>query len=178
MVLRCVDGSPRVSQGLGGAARARSGAYPFELPYRLIHMFSVRGDTVLDPFLGTGTTTVAAMAAGRSSIGFEIDAGLAPEIEAQIGLAPRLARARLEERLDAHRAFVRERFEKAGRFGYANVPHGFPVMTRQETGMVLEDLVEARRTAPGAYEALYEKTTLGADEDWSWFQESRAASIP
>jgi DNA modification methylase len=36
-------------------------------------MFSFVGDTVLDPFLGTGTTTVAAAKTGRHSIGFEID---------------------------------------------------------------------------------------------------------
>ena len=39
-------------------SRERSGAYPFEIPHRLINMYSVRGDVVLDPFLGTGTTTV------------------------------------------------------------------------------------------------------------------------
>ena len=53
--------------------RERSGAYPFELAYRIINMFSLREDTVLDPFLGTGTTTAAAMATGRNSIGIEID---------------------------------------------------------------------------------------------------------
>ena len=37
--------------------RERSGAYPFELAYRLINMLSLREDKVLDPFLGTGTTT-------------------------------------------------------------------------------------------------------------------------
>jgi DNA modification methylase len=36
-------------------------------------MFSFVGDTILDPFLGTGTTTVAAAKAGRNSVGFEID---------------------------------------------------------------------------------------------------------
>ena len=42
-------------------ARARSAAFPFELAYRLIQMHSLIGDTVLDPFLGTGTTTAAAI---------------------------------------------------------------------------------------------------------------------
>jgi len=51
-----------------------------------------------------------------------------------------------------------------GRFGYENAPHGFPVMTRQETGMVFEDLVEVRRAGAGAFEALYAKTTLGSAE--------------
>ena len=39
----------------------------------LVRMFSFVGDTVLDPFLGTGTTTVAAAKWGRNSIGFEVD---------------------------------------------------------------------------------------------------------
>jgi len=47
--------------------------YPVELAYRLIRMFSFVGDTVLDPFWGTGTTTVAAIRAARSSIGFEVE---------------------------------------------------------------------------------------------------------
>ena len=44
-----------------------------ELAYRLIRMFSFVGDTVLDPFSGTFTTTVAAMKCGRNSIGNELD---------------------------------------------------------------------------------------------------------
>ena len=44
-----------------------------ELAERLIRMFSSVGDTVLDPFLGTGTTAVAAAKTGRNSIGFEVD---------------------------------------------------------------------------------------------------------
>jgi site-specific DNA-methyltransferase (adenine-specific) len=47
--------------------------FPKEIPYRLIRMFSFAGDTVLDPFLGTGTTMLAAMTAGRNSIGVEVD---------------------------------------------------------------------------------------------------------
>ena len=54
-------------------SRLRSAAFPFEIPYRLINMFSVKGDTILDPFLGTGTTMWAAMTAGRNSIGFEME---------------------------------------------------------------------------------------------------------
>lgn len=49
--------------------------YPPALAERLIRMFSFAGDTVLDPFVGTGSTSVAAVAAGRNSIGVEIDSG-------------------------------------------------------------------------------------------------------
>ncbi|MBW2368080.1 MAG: site-specific DNA-methyltransferase, partial [Deltaproteobacteria bacterium] len=55
----------------GNQARLRSAAFPFELAYRLVNMFSVKDDVVIDPFLGTGTTLAAAMATGRSSVGFE-----------------------------------------------------------------------------------------------------------
>ena len=49
--------------------------YPPELAERLIRMFSFAGDVVLDPFAGTGSTTVAALASGRSSTAVEIDPG-------------------------------------------------------------------------------------------------------
>jgi site-specific DNA-methyltransferase (cytosine-N4-specific) len=51
----------------------RAAAFPDEIPRRLISMFSVVGDTVLDPFLGTGTTMKAALELGRNSVGYEID---------------------------------------------------------------------------------------------------------
>jgi len=57
----------------GASTRYHPAPYPEELAARLIRMFSFVGDTVLDPFLGTGTTTVAAAKAGRNSVGFEID---------------------------------------------------------------------------------------------------------
>jgi site-specific DNA-methyltransferase (cytosine-N4-specific) len=51
----------------------RVAAFPDEIPRRLIRMFSIIGDTVLDPFLGTGTTTKVAIELKRNSIGYEID---------------------------------------------------------------------------------------------------------
>lgn len=58
----------------GASTRAGHPApYPTQLAERLIRMFSFAGDSVLDPFVGTGTTSVAAVAAGRNSIGSEIE---------------------------------------------------------------------------------------------------------
>ncbi len=57
----------------GASTRHHPAPYPVELADRLVRMFSFVGDTVLDPFLGTGTTAVAAAFAGRNSIGIEID---------------------------------------------------------------------------------------------------------
>jgi len=60
--------------GLTGASTKNHPApYPLELAERLIRMFSFVGDTVLDPFMGTGTTALAASRCGRNSINFEID---------------------------------------------------------------------------------------------------------
>jgi DNA modification methylase len=64
----------QIWEGLTGAStRHHPAPYPVELAERLIRMFSFVGDTVLDPFLGTGTTTVAAAKTGRNSVGFEVD---------------------------------------------------------------------------------------------------------
>lgn len=60
--------------------------FPEELPRRLIKMFSFIGDTVLDPFLGSGTTTLAARNLNRNSIGYEINGKFLPIIEEKIGV--------------------------------------------------------------------------------------------
>ena len=56
-----------------GGRNGRTGAFPAEIPRRLIRMFSVRADTVLDPFAGTGTTLWEAARLGRAAIGVERD---------------------------------------------------------------------------------------------------------
>jgi len=57
----------------GASTRHHPAPYPEELAERLIRMFSFVGDTVLDPFMGTGTTNIVASKWGRNSIGVEID---------------------------------------------------------------------------------------------------------
>ncbi|MFZ2172254.1 MAG: site-specific DNA-methyltransferase, partial [Methylococcaceae bacterium] len=57
----------------GASTRQHPAPFPYELAYRLVRMFSFNGDTVLDPFLGTGTTMLASLQTGRNSIGVEID---------------------------------------------------------------------------------------------------------
>jgi DNA modification methylase len=115
-------------------ARERTAAYPFEIPYRLVNMYSVQGDTVLDPFLGTGTTTLAAMASARDSVGYERDTQLVEEFDA--AAAEPLAAERNAERLAGHRETVAERDD----LGYESAVYGFPVMTSQEVDIRLPSL--------------------------------------
>jgi site-specific DNA-methyltransferase (adenine-specific) len=60
--------------------------FPEELPARLIKMFSFVSDTILDPFLGSGTTTLAAKHLNRNSIGYEINESFLPIIVGKVGI--------------------------------------------------------------------------------------------
>ena len=118
--------------------RKRSAAFPFELAFRLINMYSMAGDCVLDPFLGTGTTLVAAMSTGRNSIGMEIDEGFGSVIWESIHSGSVTGNDRQIGRLIEHVAFVGEyERRKQVKMKYMNIAHDFPVMTRQEINLSL-----------------------------------------
>ncbi|MCL4459130.1 MAG: site-specific DNA-methyltransferase [Chloroflexi bacterium] len=63
-------------------------AFPEEIPERLIRLFTFMGETVLDPFLGSGTTAKVARALGRNSYGYEIDSELFEVIERKLAYQP------------------------------------------------------------------------------------------
>ncbi|MFX1535318.1 MAG: DNA-methyltransferase [Promethearchaeota archaeon] len=125
--------------------RERSAAYPFELAYRLINMFSVKGDIVLDPFLGTGTTMIAAMCVGRNSVGYELDSNLLDTILLRVQTAVEYSNKYIQNRLKNHLNFVSERLKAGKPLKYVNAHYGFPVVTKQETDLVFYDL---KRIAP------------------------------
>ncbi len=67
--------------------------FPVELPYRLIQLYTYRGEVVLDPFMGSGQTALAALKAGRHYVGYEVDPGyleLAEQRIRKVVEAPRL----------------------------------------------------------------------------------------
>jgi DNA modification methylase len=117
--------------------RDRSAAFPFEVPYRLICMYSVRGDTVLDPLVGTGTTTFAAMAAGRNSIGIDIDPTFIRAVARDgLKLKDQLNQYTFN-RIRNHGDFVAKCRQDGKELRYTNLPHGVPVMTSQEVDLQL-----------------------------------------
>ena len=144
---------PGTTQKLDSSSRRpRSGAFPFELPYRLINMYSVKGDTVLDPFLGTGTTTFAAMASERNSIGIEIDDSLQKLFFAQISTENALALNQyISQRLEQHKLFVAHYNKPLKHF---NSIHNVAVVTGQERQLRLR-LIESMQTRDNAVTVSY-----------------------
>ena len=69
----------------GASTRNHPAPYPVALAERIIRMFSFVGDTVLDPFAGSGTTAIAASRCGRSSISLEVDPEYVKQAERRIG---------------------------------------------------------------------------------------------
>lgn len=140
-------------------ARSRSGAFPLEVPYRLVNMFSVKGDTVLDPFVGLGTTMLAALGSGRESVGYERESNLSSILsdalleDSNLTLVNDLIRRRIL----GHKRFVAERRELKGEGAvkYINDALGFPVMTRQERDLLFQFVASVREVEEGCYEATY-----------------------
>ena len=144
------------NQGLcDQSARTRSGAYPFELAFRLICMYSLYGDVVFDPFLGTGTTTAAAIAACRDSLGVEYHNELYPAISESVSNAVREGANRIRARLSSHRSFVKERVEAGYKFKYFNSVHQFPVTTQQELDLALYLPDRMEKKSDTQFEVIY-----------------------
>ena len=145
------------SVGIKGV-RERSAAYPFDLAYRLINMFSVKGDTVLDPFLGTGTTTVVAIASYRNSIGYDIDSAFIEYTYKALteDLVSELNNY-IKKRLDSHIRFVESKIKENGKdyFKYESKNYGFPVMTKQEVDIGINWVETINKEKKNSLSAVY-----------------------
>jgi len=125
---------------LDNKSRRRSAAFPFEIPYRLVNMYSAEGDTVFDPFVGTGTTNLACMASNRNSIGIEIDPEISKIALSSINVNPRDINLVIESRIQRHKDFINSlpdyKIEKC----YDNLLHNFKVITKQETAIQIDTI--------------------------------------
>ncbi len=128
--------------------RKRSAAYPFELPYRLINMYSLKGDTILDPFLGTGTTSIAAISSQRNSIGYDIDPNFLDIILDNIETTPiNFYNNYIQNRIEQHRQFLLERNADSTKdeIKHFNKNLNMQVMTTQEVEIKLSFVSELIR---------------------------------
>ncbi len=139
-----------------GESRKRSAAFPFELAYRLVNMFSLQGDTVLDPFLGTGTSMLAAMASGRNCIGVEIDKDMEGTIMERLKPAVALSNEYIENRLKTHADFISNRIQSNKEIKYTNQFLNVPVVTGQETDLKLFLLMGMKKVGEAAFEVEYD----------------------
>ena len=121
-------------------SRIRSGAFPFEVAYRLINMYSVKGDTVLDPFVGTGTTINAAIASQRNSIGIEIERSLCSSIINNSIELLSYAKSYIQERISKHAQFILDQKKLGKDKFYINLNHNFEVKTRQEIELQISQI--------------------------------------
>lgn len=123
---------------VNNSSRKRNASFPFEIPYRLVNMYSIKGDTVLDPFSGLGTTLLACMALNRNSVGFEIDPNIYQLALENIDSTKDSLNKIIENRINNHINFINELPEKKREKCYKNLKHGFDVKTRQETLMKID----------------------------------------
>ena len=89
----------------GSTLEKEIAAFPEELPYRIIKLFSYVGETVLDPFAGSGTTMKVARFLGRNSIGIEIKKSLIPIIKKKLGFEGQLP---IDNQNDTFEVIIRE----------------------------------------------------------------------
>ena len=136
-------------------SRLRSGAFPFDLAYRLINMYSVKGDVILDPFLGTGTTTTAAITSGRNSIGVEIDESFQHVICPVANHIVDFSNDYLRDRLIRHLEFVENRIQNSKPLKYTNRHYDCPVVTSQEQFILLNGLKEVHARRDNIFEVVY-----------------------
>jgi site-specific DNA-methyltransferase (adenine-specific) len=87
--------------------------FPVELPQRLIDLYTYRGDVVLDPFMGSGTTAVAAVRTGRHYLGYDTDDAYAKAARERVAKEPAVL-GPVEERPDKATSAARSLLEEAG----------------------------------------------------------------
>ena len=118
-------------------SRERSAAFPLEIPYRLINMFSLYEDIVLDPFWGTGTTSLAAMLSARNSIGYEINSEFIGMFKNSMNKLKKLNNEINNNRLHQHIKFIKQYKNKDKDIKHNSVHYKFPVITKQEIDVLL-----------------------------------------
>ncbi len=123
------------------SVRNRNASFPFEIPYRLVNMYSAENDTVLDPFCGLGTTNLACIVSGRNSIGVEINSEISDLARERLNVQKEDINKIIRSRISSHISFIESLSEEKKEKCYMNENHKFLVKTKQETAIHLSELV-------------------------------------
>ena len=122
-------------------------------------MFSQRGDVVLDPFVGLGTTTLAAILCERNSVGYEIDSLLRDIIDFNIqNFDIDEANRSISDRFQRHISFVNDRELAKKEVKHYNEKLGCKVMTGQESDLIFHFIKEVSRQSSDDIHLGYEAT--------------------
>ena len=143
-----IKGTPQ-SLASTHTGRERNASYPLEIPYRLVNMYSVEGDNVLDPFAGLGTTGLACMIAKRNSVGYDIDAEIARAALSNMDRGVNALNDVIDSRIKRHLAFVEGLSDEERSRCYRNTHHAFDVKTKQETAIRIDRLCQIKKTESG-----------------------------
>ena len=152
------------SMSITAKGRDRNASFPLEIPYRLVNMYSAEGDTVLDPFLGLGTTSLACILSKRNSVGYEIDKDVASTALENLNISVCTANKYINDRVKRHLEFIKNLPADKKEKCYRNDPHGFDVKTRQETAIEFEQLKKIHRTDAG-YNCEYSKLEITSEPE-------------
>ena len=122
------------------ATRNRNASFPFEIPYRLVNMYSAEGDTVLDPFCGLATTNLACLVSNRNSIGVEIDSEIVNLAIERMNVSVDEINHIIDSRISNHMSFIDSLPENKKLKCYQNIYHNFLVKTKQETAIHIQKI--------------------------------------
>lgn len=126
------------SQEIDKNTRDRAASYPMEIPHRIINMYSIHQDTVLDPFVGTGTTSLAAAINGRNSIGLDIKEEFVKTSKTRIKeSAIQKSKEYKQNRIKQHKEFMKSSDKTAN---YEAENYSFGVITKQEKHIQIPEI--------------------------------------
>jgi len=135
----------------------RSAAYDIELVHRLVNMYSIKYDTVLDPYLGTGTTTIGAILNERNSVGYEIEKDFFKHTLDRIDQIPvNFYNNEIHHRIKEHLKFIDDRKKAGKEIKYENKNHKFEIVTGQEKELKL-NLIKSIKKQENQFIVEYEQ---------------------
>lgn len=118
-------------------SRERNGAFPLEIPYRLISLWTVKNDTIIDIFGGTGTSSLAAIGLERNSIIFELKKEFKKDIEKRIFSSIDLINKKNKNRIIEYKNYLKDKNKNPK---YINDILGIPVISKQEEKISIPEI--------------------------------------